>query len=151
MTISDTVYHMPPLLVFGGSASTLCLIWHYTKSRPDSKDLSIAIELSHINICLVMAFRGLGFVCFLLLCFNGLSWPNSQALILVPLRYARVEMLNLCFNLLNTRVLNCTLLVRYVFLLPTQLYSRNKAIQFHNSFLPALTAPPQDKDDFFFH
>jgi len=108
---------------FDNMASTTHLIWYQKKKWPNSNDRSIAIEKSHTNICLVMA---------LFFFSHDLSWTNPQALILVPLSYAREEMLNLCFNVLNTRVLNCTLLVLYVFLLLTQLYSRKKATEFHN-------------------
>lgn len=48
------------------------------------------------------------------------------ALILVPLRYPFVAMSYFCFNVWNTGLLNCTLLVLYIFFLSTWLYSRKK-------------------------
>lgn len=59
------------------------------------------------NICLVMPFC-LFFFFFL---FAWSFMALSQALLLPPLRYAFVEMLYLCFNVWNTGVLHCTLLV----------------------------------------
>lgn len=55
------------------------------------------------------------------------AWPCFFfALILVPLRYPFVAMSYFCFNVWNTGLLNCTLLVLYIFFLSTWLYSRKK-------------------------
>lgn len=100
------------------------IVWqlHHTWSGrtqnnwPNSKHAGIALKKSHTDICLVTTYV----FCMAL---------HELCIILRPwFWHAQVQTWNPCFNVLNAVVLNCTPVVWYVFLLPVQLYPRNKLI-----------------------